>query len=234
LAYSSASLIYQALIGTLIKQGKDQEACRYLIHASGLPGLTDEQRFDFHKSLGNCYARLGDLDRAAYQYEKAYELFPQSDTLQINVGSLALQKADYQSAKEHFEAALEANPKNEKAYNGLGMVYMSLGNMQKAHDHFVTALNFDPTNLGALNNLVKTSYELNQFQQAIHAIESYMNLKPESRNSTNILYCYCSILYHQGHLHTAKSEAERILSINPQHSGAKEILALIKSANQGR
>ena len=65
LAYSSAPEIYQRMVSALIRLGKDDDAARYLIHATGLPGLSTSQRFEFQKSLGNCYARMGEGDKAS-------------------------------------------------------------------------------------------------------------------------------------------------------------------------
>jgi hypothetical protein len=65
-------------------------------------------------------------------------------------------------------------------------------------------------------------------------MERYMQLRPDSRSNTNILYSYFGLLYHRGLYNTAMEEAERILTLNPQHSGAKEIKALIRTVNQGR
>lgn len=238
LAFSSDAQTYQVLVSVLIRLGKDEEGARHLLLALGLPGLTNEQRFDFSKSIGNCFARLGLADKAAHHYGKAYELNPRSDALQVNVGSLALQKGDLAAAQEHFKKALELNPRNEKAVNGLGMAALAAGNARDAHDYFAASLEMDINNIGAIYNLVKTAYDLRSFDTASRVLERYMKTHADSRSNTNILYCYCGILFHQGHHNAAQEEAERILQLNPQHSGAREIKALINahktSANQGR
>ena len=238
LTYSSDAQTYQALVGVLIRLGKDEEAARHLLLALGLPGLTTTQRFEFNKSIGNCHARLGNGDKAAHYYGKAYELNPRSDALQVNVGSLALQKGDLAAAQEHFKKALELNPKNEKAVNGLGMAALAAGNTRQAHDYFAASLEMDISNVGAIYNLVKAAYDLKSYDTAARVLERYMKAHADSRSNTNILYCYCGILFHQGHHNAASEEADRILRLNPQHSGAREIKALIgahkSSANQGR
>jgi len=225
IAYSSELPFYQALAAMQIRAGNDKDAGETLVRALGLNGLEDEQRFDFHKSLGNCFTRLGDYAKAEHHYWKAYELNSRSDVLQVNVGSLALQKGDYESARKHFLKALEISSKNDKAISGLGMTYLAQNDTAAAYQQFVASLEINPGNLGAIYNLVKCAYELKKFDDAAHLLRQYVQANPVN---TNILYSYAGILYHQGEFRRAHDEVQKILEGNPNHAGAKELRDLIQ------
>ncbi|MEW6057366.1 MAG: tetratricopeptide repeat protein [Bdellovibrionota bacterium] len=226
IAYSSEFSFYQALAAIHIRLGSDEEASKTLSHALGLTGLDDGKKFELHKSLGNCFTRLGDYPKAEHHYRKAYELNSNSDVLQVNVGSLALQKNEMDAAQKHFQRALEINATNDKAISGLGMVYLSKGNLAKAHEMFVASLGLNLNNLGAIYNLVKCAYDLKKFDETAHILKRYIDTNPVN---INILYSYAGILYHLGNLTGASAEVERILASNPNHSGAKELKELIQT-----
>ena len=226
IAYSSEYTFYQALAALQIRAGDDEDAAQTLLHSLGLASLNDEQRFDLHKSLGNCFTRAGEYPKAEHHYRKAYELNSQSDVLQVNVGSLALQKADLDSAMKHFQKALELNALNDKAISGMGMVYLGKKNLQKAHDQFVASLKINLNNLGAIYNLVKCAYEIKKFDESSDILCRYIEVNPVN---TNILYSYAGILYHQNQFEQAFTQVGKILESNPAHAGAKELLALVQA-----
>lgn len=226
IAYSSELSFFQSLAALQIRMGNDEEASQTILHALGLASLSDDQQFELHKSLGNCFTRLGEYEKAEHHYRKAYELNVRSDILQVNVGSLALQKGDFDSAQKHFQKALELNSTNDKAVSGMGMVHMSRGQFQRAYDSFLLSLKLNLTNLGAIYNLVKCAYELKKFDDAAQMLRNYIESNPVN---TNILYSYAGILYHQGEYRAATAEVQKILETNPSHSGAKELGDLIAS-----
>lgn len=224
IAYSSELAFYQAMAALQIRIGDDKEAAKTLIHALGIPTLTDEDRFEFHKSLGNCFTRIGAFDKAEHHYARAYEYRPISDVLQVNVGSLALQKNDLSAAVQHFEKALEINPGNDKAICGIGMVYQARNESEKAFDYFTAALKANPSNLTALFNFSKCSLELRKYEDAATAIEKYLSMNAAN---TNILFSYAGILFHKGDIEGARSQLEKLLKIEPNHTGAIELRDII-------
>src|SRR5690606_6044442 len=63
-----------ALSDLYIKKQEYQSAAGTLLRALNLSRLAATQVFDIHKSLGNCYMHLGQLNNAESHYRKAYEL----------------------------------------------------------------------------------------------------------------------------------------------------------------
>jgi len=226
IAFSSEFPFYQSLALLQIKTGKDEDAIETLSHALGIAELKSEQIFELHKSIGNCFTRLGNYPKAENHYRKAFELDEKSDALQVNVGSLAFQKADYDAAQTHFEKALELNPHNPKAISGMGMVELSKNNFKRAHELFVASLKIKLNNLGAIYNLVKCAYELKKFDDATDILKQYVASYPIN---TNILYSYAGLLFHAADFAGVLNQVEKILSINPTHAGASELRDMVKS-----
>ncbi|HRK01330.1 MAG TPA: tetratricopeptide repeat protein, partial [Oligoflexia bacterium] len=229
IAYASELSFYQSLAALQIRTGDDKEAAKTLIHALGLGNIDEATRFELHKSLGNCFTRSGDYGKAEHHYARAYEYQPKSDTLQVNVGSLALQKNDISAALEHFQKAIELNPNNDKAICGVGMVHLSNGDIERAYDYFLAAVRSQPSNITALFNLAKCALDLRKYSDAAEALENYMK---NSAPNVGILFSYAGILFHKGDIANASKEVERILKINASHAGAIELRDIIARRNK--
>ncbi len=216
---------YEKLIVLFIRIGKDAEAVEILERALGIPGISENQKFEFYKSLGNCYSRLGKHELAEKHYMSAFELNEDSDSLQVNVGSLALQKGDRLTARKHFNRALELNSKSDKALCGLGMISLLDNQVEEAQTYFVNALKQNPDNLTAIFNLVKCAYESKKFRDAAYFLQNYIS---NNMVNINILYTFAGVLYHQEEYEKASVEVNKVLDINPNHTGAIELAELIK------
>lgn len=214
-----------ALAELYIKKEEYQGAAGTLLRALNLSRLSPVQAFDIHKSLGSCYMQLSQLNNAEAHYRKAYELNPAADGLHVNIGSLAMKKGDLSTALLHFKEGARINPKNSSAFTGVGLAQTGMGNKEAAHDAFAQALQINIHDVTSLYHLVKTSYELKKFDVVSALLESY--IRHNSVNS-NILYSYAGILYHRGLLREATEECEKLLSLNPDHEGAKKLRELIQ------
>lgn len=224
IAYASELPYFQKLAALQIRMGNDADAAQTILHALGISNLSDAERFEMHKSLGNCYTRLANYQKAEHHYAKAYDIEPNSDILHVNVGSLALQKGDLASAETHFKRALEIESKNDRATSGLGMVFLNQKKIVEAHHHFEESLNINPNNLGTIYNLVRCAYEIRKFDTAAKYLKAYIE---KNTANNNILYSLAGILFHQGSYSESLTFIDQILSSEPAHSGAKELKELI-------
>lgn len=225
IVYASEASYYQSIAATQVKIGQDDAACRTIHLALTLKGISDAQKFDLYKLQGNCLTRLSKLQEAETAYSKAYDLNPLSDALQVNLGSLSLQKNDYPSATEHFQKAIELNPQNDKALSGLGMAALYKQNPQEAYHYFYKSVEANLENLVALFNLVKCAYELKQFKQTALILERYLEKYPDN---LNILYSYAGILFHLGDYSQSLAQVEKLLNLKKDHVGGNELKELIE------
>lgn len=218
---------FSSLLGLaelFIKKEEYQNAIGTLLRANNVAKISSSQAFTVHKSLGNCYMHLGQLNNAESHYRQAYEINSNSDVLHVNIGGLALRKGDLATALLHFREAIRIKPQNASAQTGVGLAQLGQGNRQSAHDAFAQALRIDIHDANALFNLVKCAYELRQFETASELIQEY--IKSNTVNS-NILYSYAGILYHRGMYKESLEECDKLLSFNASHDGAKKIKELI-------
>lgn len=229
-AYREA-IIYEPTYGSLyalsdlyVKKEEFQNAVGTLLRAQNLNKISNEQSYEIHKQLGNCYMHLAQLNNAESHYRKAYDLKPSSDALHVNIGSLAMKKGDLSTALLHFKEAVRINARNSGAYTGVGLAQMGLGAKELAHDAFANALRIDIHEVTALYHLVKCSYDLKRFDIVSELLQKYID---NSAVNSNILYSYAGILYHRGMLDAALEETEKLISLKPEHEGAKKLKELI-------
>lgn len=226
------AIIYDPTYGSLyalselyIKRGEHQNAVGTLLRANNLSRISLEQSFEIHKSLGNCYMQMAQLNNAEAHYRKAYEINGSSDSLHINIGSLAMKKGDISTALLHFKEAARINPRNPASHTGIGLAQIGLGNKEAAHEAFASALRLDIHEVTALYHLVKCSYELKKFDTVCELLNRYIQ---HNAVNSNILYSYAGILYHRGMLKEAMEECEKLLAFKKEHEGAKKLKELIQ------
>lgn len=215
----------QALGSVLVRMGKDQEAAEVLERALGLREISPKTRLEIHKAAGNCWLRSKFNDRAESNYLKALELDPSADEIHANLGALYLQDSKYGEAARYFQAAIGANSKNAKALAGLGSCALALGQKREAHDLFAKSLDIELTNPNALFQLVKCAYEIKSFATAARICEAYTEVAPVS---VHLLYSLSGLQYHLGRMAEAMASVRRILMLQPNHAGARELEQLIQ------
>lgn len=218
-----------ALAELFLQQRDFNAAVGTLLRAQSLR-LSPAQHFEIHKSLGNCYMHMGQLNNAEIHYRKAYDLRSDSDALHVNIGSLAMRKSDPATALLHFKEALRLNAQSSRAQSGIGLAQMAMGQHELAHDSFCAALRLDSQDAASLTNLIRCAYELKRFDTAGAEIQEYMKRNPVN---SNLIYCLAGILYHQKKYGQAAEECDKLLAFNPEHAGAEKLKRLIQEKLQG-
>jgi Tfp pilus assembly protein PilF len=217
---------YQHLATLLIHQKKDRPAAETLERALNLKDTTSQIRFELFKAAGNCWMRAGEMAGAERSYKKALEVEPTADEIQANLGALYLQAGKYNEARRKFQDTLAANPSNDRALTGLGMCLVQDGDKRGAHDHFARALDIELNNAQAIYHLVKCAYEIKTFATAARIVENYIQIAPVN---INLLYSLAGLQFHLGRMGDATTTVHQILNMNPNHSGAKDLLRRIET-----
>jgi tetratricopeptide (TPR) repeat protein len=217
---------YQRIANLLIQQRKDRPAAEALERALNIKILSPRTRFELLKAAGNCWMRAGEMASAERAYKKALEAEPSADEIQANLGALYLQAGKIADARRKFQDTLASNPQNDKALSGLGMCYLQEGFKREAHDHFARALDLNLNNSQAIYQLVKCAYELKTYATAARIVESYIQVSPVN---IHLLYSLAGLQFHLGRMTDATATAEQITQMNPQHSGAKDLLQRIEN-----
>jgi len=225
IAYHPTLDSYQRLAASLVRQNKDQQAAEVMERALNLKDLSNSFRFELYKSSGNCWTRAQKAADAEKNFKKALELDPSADEIRANLGVLCLQSNKIGEAKRHFRDAIASNPKNHQALAGIGSCSLAEGNKKEAHDYYAQALEIEINNPTAIFYLVKCAYEIKSYSAAARILESYIQIAPVN---TNLLYSLGGLQFHLGRIQEAKATTLKILELQSQHAGAKELLNLIE------
>lgn len=125
-----------------------------------------DQRFELLKFLGNCLIQIKDFDGAQEAYEKAFALFPGSGILQVNFGTLWIQRSDWNRATECFRYALFLEPENDRGWVGLALCHHVRGDFDLARANLERALDANPLNETAITLLIDWGHSRREFLAA--------------------------------------------------------------------
>lgn len=225
IAYHPNLEVYQSLAALLIRQHKDHPAAEVLERALTARDIPLATRFELHKACGNCWTRINNSIQAEKHYLRALEINPSADDVRANLGALFLHAGKVADAKRHFQDAIASNPKNDKAHTGLGTCFLHEGNKRAAHDSFAKALDSNLNNANAIYYVVKCAYEIKSYATAARLLEEYIQIAPVN---ANLLYSLAGLQFHLGRIADARNTAQRILTLVPDHTGSKELLAMVE------
>ncbi len=234
LAYKEA-VIYEpsyipliALADLLIRKKNNKEAISALLRSSHLPKIKKEELFKIQKLLGNCYLRENLLDHAEKHYKQAYDLCPNSDTIHVSIGCLAIQKKQGNLANQQFNNALKINENNISAHIGLGLTHLMREEKMMAHDSFAHALEIENTTPMALYYLVKCAYELSSYDKAIEMLSQFIVKNPVN---SNMLFSLSGLYFHKKDFVNSKKHCLELLRLKPEHEGCRKLLEKLESMN---
>jgi tetratricopeptide (TPR) repeat protein len=89
----------------------------------------------------------------------------------------------------------------------------------------VQSLELELNNPTAIFYLVKCAYEIKSYATASQMLLNYIQIAPVN---TNLLYSLAGLQFHLGRISEAKETTLKILELQSQHAGAKELLNMIE------
>lgn len=148
--------------------------------------LSEVERFDVFKNLGNVYLKMMDLNLAEGCYAKAAAIFPKNSILKVNRGVLEIQKGNLEKAKEFFVLALDLDPMNDTAWMGMALVHRSHSDFELSTGCCLRALDLNPKNKSALTHLHKWCSEDSR-EIPLEPFENFLIENPQDIEIQNIL-----------------------------------------------
>jgi tetratricopeptide (TPR) repeat protein len=134
-----------------------------------------DQRFELLKFQGNSLIQLRDFDGAQEAYEKAFALVPGSSILQVNFGTLWVQRADWNRATECFRYALFLEPENDRAWVGLALCHNVRGDFDLARANLFRALDVNPLNDTAVALLIDWTQNKADFLKVVESFTHFVD-----------------------------------------------------------
>jgi signal transduction histidine kinase/Tfp pilus assembly protein PilF len=204
-------------LGLLLSRSFPDSALKYALIANKLARKLQDtiEIANNHKSLGNIYYTINELDSAIVQYKKSLEIYAKlKDTLgqakiHNNIGALHRAKGNYASSMEHYQLSLDFRKLlNDrfgmgKTYNNIGNVHFSLNNLEKALSYYKQSLDIRLeykdihgaagcyTNMGLIFTQ-KQQYDtaINLFERAIEIYKNENDLQGIAHSLTSLGLAY--------------------------------------------
>ena len=162
--------------------------------------------------------------------------------MHVNLGTLAMQKADTQTALERFRGALEIDSRNDKAWVGLGMVHHDMGDLVLARANIENAMDINPLNRTAVQLAATWALRDHDLGFAVEGLQNYVGqYVGDTSFKTDAAAHFCDeemslLLIHllclRNQFVEAKLEVERLLLWNPSSEKLQAIEEEIKNASR--
>jgi Tfp pilus assembly protein PilF len=137
-----------------------------------------------YTNLGSAYQKMGQLDRAMENYEKAIALDPNDYLAYTNRGVIFDKIGEFDRALESYNKAVLSNPEDYKPYFNRGLLYDKMGRTTDAIDDFEMAkrLNMkDPRIVAwAHNNLGILYCKIGMYDQSIADFNIAVSIDPDN------------------------------------------------------
>ena len=136
---------------TLISAGKPDAALAKYNEALKFAENGEDPEVFFNRGIA--YKVMGEIDKAAAEYERALEVTPKYAEALNNLGNIRKDQKQYDEAIRCLELSIEVFPDNPNTYNNLGTVFAMKGNFNKAALYFTKAVRLQPSYIDARQNL---------------------------------------------------------------------------------
>ncbi|MCJ2165915.1 MULTISPECIES: tetratricopeptide repeat protein [unclassified Pseudodesulfovibrio] len=181
--------------------------------------------YEINKELGECYLFMGELDKAEEYYKKAVSSNGVHPDPYIGLATVAVQRGELESAETMYKKAHKIEP-SDKSLSGIGLIRMENGEKEEAHSLFVEAIKMNPENMVALFSLIRLGHELDRISETIPHLEAYLEIDPAKHE---VRYSLAGCLACIEQMGAAVEQLEKILEMNPEHEGAREMLEQFQS-----
>lgn len=218
----SAQILEQ--IEEMVQAKQYVDAIQLIAQAFQKGDLTVVQQANLFRIIGDCFTKLGDLENGVANYTRAAEMDPYCAKSFIGLGTVALQRNDYNVAVPHFQKAVSLAPNDDMASLGLGLAFEGLGELNEALRWTARSCHLNGESSVAIYNLVKLSYELQNFTEVQKNLERYVSKHP---NDVNMIYTLGGIYFTVGAYKLAHDLMENILALDPMNSRAHALISEI-------
>jgi Flp pilus assembly protein TadD len=183
--------------------------------------LSEHERSNLLRLIGDCFLKLGDKDASKNAYIQAIELDPYSAKSYIGLGTLSLMKQNFEIGLIHFQKAISLCPSDEMSYLGLGLSFQGIDEHKEAEKWISKSLEINPENTSAIYSLVKVNYDLDCYTSALTCLNRYLERHPDDHS---LRYTIAGIYFKIKDYENAISHLLLITDYNPMDSRALSLL----------
>ena len=188
---------------------------------------------DAYRELARAYEVLGKTQDAEQAHKSAISMRPRSWASHKNAAIFYMEHGRYEDAETHFKKVINLTPDNYSAYSNLAALYLSTGRSRDAIPLLQRSLSINKT-ARAYSNLGTAHYFQKDFQQAAQNYERAVQLVPTNLEYWGNLASACERVpalapKAQQTYEKAIELAQRNLSINPQETPTRALLAMYQA-----
>ncbi len=166
---------------------------------------------------GAAREKVGDLEGALQDLDRALELDPSYAVLHANRGVVREKLGDRQGALQDLDRALELDPRSGSAHANRGLVKDRLGDLQGALQDYGRAIERDPRYASAYANRGAARLKLGDTQGALQDLDRAIELDPLDANAySNRSAVRLARGDHQG----ALRDDDRAIELDPRNATA--------------
>jgi tetratricopeptide (TPR) repeat protein len=220
-----SSLDYQVLeIEAKIKNKQYLDAIELIESVFQIKDVPLHHRANLYRLVGDCFAKLGDLESAKDAYLQGADLDPYSAKIYIGLGTVGLMKNTADTAVLQFQRAVSLAPEDEMANLGLGLSFQGMGEHREAWRWVKKALQLNPENTAAIFSFVKLAHELEEYSDCEAALQRFLERHPRD---INMKYTLGGLVFKQDRFNEVIRLMDEILE---QDENDNRALALRKQA----
>lgn len=194
----------------------------------------DPQNAGAYANMGEAYLRQRRYADAANAFASGLKISPTGLGARIYFyyGVALLESNQLDDAIEAFKQTISRDPSRADAYYNLGNALRLSGRRESAAGVYQQALQVNPRYIEAMVNLGLTLDELGRSQEAVSVYRSAVAIMPPGKHDVLIKTVYNMGLALQklGRLEDARKAFQAVLTLNPQHAGAKAAREALQKA----
>lgn len=141
--------------------------------------LTPESSGAIHYTIANLYFQSGNEEKAKVAYEEAIRRFPSFLRAYRNLGTLHIQRGEFEPAVKHLLKSIELGAQGSDVYGLIGYSYLSLGNAAAALRAYEQALFFAPDSRDWRMGQIQSLSTLGRHTEVIGMIDQLLEEFPE-------------------------------------------------------
>lgn len=122
----------------------------------------------------------GKVDKALFFYVRALQFRPENVDLMAHIGSIHMQRNNFEMAKRAFLTARSQDPAHARSLEGLGLIYMNEGMHEQAINELKLAVANDDQLWRAHNALGMYADQAGDFATARPHYDSALSIKPDA------------------------------------------------------
>ena len=179
--------------------------------------VTYPKAFVFWNFMGASSARLGELNKAIFAFQRVVALTPHNIKAHFNLGNVYQDNGDFEKAIKAYSRLLALKPDYVEVLNNMGNVLKKQGKFNRALEVYNKALQLKPDFAEVHFNVGNLFEEQNSFKEAIMAYKAALLHKPDYFQS---YYNLGNLLHKIGDLEEALKAYNHAISIKSDFAEA--------------